>query len=62
MARLSYEDFTPWQQITLARMARDLYYNAKMNPELWARVQAERERLYQIGRLQRPEAENEIGV
>lgn len=59
MARLTYDDYAPWQQNTLIRIARDLYYKAKDDPALWARVQAEKERLYQTGRLQRPEMENE---
>lgn len=62
MPRLSYDDFTPWQQNTLIRMAKKLLREAESDPVLWARVQAQKEMLYQTGRLQRPEPENEEGV
>lgn len=62
MPRITYDDLTPWQQNALIRLARDLYLEARKDPVLWARVQAEKERLYQTGRLPRPEPEDKIGA
>lgn len=63
MPRITYSDWTVSQQLAMIRLTRDLYYKARQDPVLWAKVQAEKERLYATGRLQRPEeAKNMEGM
>lgn len=55
MSRITYSDWTESQKLAMTRLARDLYYEARQDPVLWAKVQAKKEELYATGRLQRPE-------
>ena len=51
MAETSFEDWAQWQQNRMVRFFARRALEARMDPELWAKVQAKKEELRRQGLL-----------
>lgn len=51
MAEARFEDWADWQQNRMVRFFAQRALEARMDPELWAKVQAKKEELRQQGLL-----------